>query len=566
MAKWTITAKRADFKAISARFGIDQVTARLIRNRDVIGDDEIEKYLNGDLNDLYAPELLKDCDKASDLIIRKIKEKKPIRIIGDYDIDGVMSTFILTDALSKIGADVDYAIPERIKDGYGINESLIDKAFNDGKDTIITCDNGISAYEQISHAKKLGMTVVVTDHHNVPFDEEDEIIPPSDAVIDQKQKNCHYPNKELCGASVAWKLIILIYKKGGFEPEKAMYYLPFAAFATIGDVVELTGENRIIVKEGLKKLRVIYHYGLSSLMKICNVEPKELKSYHIGFVLGPCLNAGGRLDTAESAMKLMLSKNEYEAMYAAKVLKELNEVRKKMTEDEVEHATRIIESCKIKDDKVIVVYIKDCHESIVGIIAGRIRERYNRPCLVLTDSEGFIKGSGRSTDDYDMFTGLSNVKELLLKFGGHKKAAGVTLEKEKIDDFRIKLNENCNLTDEQIEGKIVLDMKLPFGYISEKLVDELSLLEPFGAGNKKPLFGEIGLNVLSKKLVGKNKNVLQMVLCNEAGKRINAVCFRDAGKMDEYITRKDNIDIAYYPVIDGFNGKKNIKLVITNCR
>ncbi len=563
MTKWTQSAKRADFKAISARFGVDQVIARLIRNRDVIGDRDIEKYLYGSVSDLFASSLLKDADKAAEMIIRKLNENAPIRIVGDYDIDGVMSTYILYTALKDLGADVDYAIPERIKDGYGLNENLVRDAFAAGRETIITCDNGIAAFEQIKLAKELGMTVIVTDHHNIPFEESDGdrkyIIPPADAVIDPKQEDCTYPYKELCGASVAWKLMQRTYELLGKEIRD---FLPFAAFATVGDVVDLCDENRIIVKEGLKRLRTSGHIGLNALIEKRNIDKNSIEAYTIGFVLGPCLNASGRLDTAERAMRLMISQDRNEALQIAQELVDLNESRKTMTAKGVEDAVSAIESSHLKEDKVLVVYLENCHESIAGIIAGRLREKYHKPAIVLTKSEDGIKGSGRSIEEYDMYEELCKVRELFSKFGGHKMAAGVTLAEEDPQQLGRRLNELCTLTDEDIEPKVALDMRLPIGYITEELIGQLELLKPFGKGNPKPLFGESQLKASGCRLIGKNGSVLKMTLTDRQGYCIDAVCFDDAAGLYEKACEGKEIMVSYYPGINEYRGKKTLQLIV----
>ena len=563
MTKWTQSAKRADFKAISARFGVDQVIARLIRNRDVIGDRDIEKYLYGSVSDLFSPALLKDADKAAGIIIDKLKENASIRIVGDYDIDGIMSTYILYTALKDLGADADYAIPERIKDGYGLNENLVKDAYDAGRDTIITCDNGIAAFEQIKLAKDLGMTVIVTDHHNIPFEETDDgrkyIIPPADAVIDPKQEDCPYPYKELCGASVAWKLMQRTYELLGKELRD---FLPFAAFATVGDVVDLCDENRIIVKEGLKRLRSTDHIGLNALIEKRNIDKASIDAYTIGFVLGPCLNASGRLDTAERAMSLMISDDRSEALKTAQELADLNESRKTMTAKGVEDALRAIESSTIKDDKVLVVYLENCHESIAGIIAGRLREAYHKPAFVLTKSDDEIKGSGRSIEEYDMYEELCKVKDLFSKFGGHKMAAGVTLAGRDPSQLGRRLNAICTLTDEDIEPKVALDMRLPIGYITEDLIWQLELLKPFGKGNPKPLFGESGLKASDCRLLGKNGNVLKMTLSDARGFSIEAVCFDDAAGLYERVCEDSTVMVSYYPSINEYRGKKSLQLIV----
>ena len=425
MEKWVVSAKRADFQAIAEKFGIDQVTARLIRNRDIVGEPEIRKYLYGTKKDFYDPHLLKDADKLVEILMSKIKEQKKIRIIGDYDIDGVNASFILLRGLRRCHANADVEIPDRMKDGYGINEHLIRYAYEEGVDTILTCDNGIAAVEQTKLAKSLGMTILITDHHEVQ-----EEVPPADAVVNPRQADCPYPFKHLCGAAVAYKVICCLYEAYGIPKEETEEFLEFAGFATVGDVMDLIGENRILVKEGLKRLNHTQNVGMASLIRACGLEEKEIKSYHIGFVLGPCINAGGRLDTAKRSLNLLLQKDRAKADVMAAELKALNDERKDMTQTGAEEAIEWIEKEGRSQDKVLVVYLPDCHESLAGIIAGRIRERYNKPVFVLTDSIDGVKGSGRSIEAYSMFEEMSKCKELYTKYGGHPMAAGLSLPKK----------------------------------------------------------------------------------------------------------------------------------------
>lgn len=566
MENWYISAKRADFKAIAARFGIDQVTARLIRNRELVGVDEIEKYLNATPDDLHSPSLMKDMEKACGIIERKIQEHKKIRVIGDYDVDGIMSTYILITGLKRLGAVADERIPERIRDGYGLNESLVRQAYEDGADTILTCDNGISAAEQIDIAKDLQMTVVVTDHHEVPRDEKtgEQIISAADAVVNPKQDECSYPFTGICGAVIAWKLITLLYERNGIPKSESDAFLPFAAIATICDVCELKDENRIIVKYGLPALGNCTNPGLNALLSLNNLDARDISVYHVGFVIGPCLNASGRLDTAERALSLLFCKDNSEAVSLASELISMNTSRKEMTEEYTEKACEIVEGSSLINDHVLVVYLPDCHESLAGIIAGRLRERYNKPAFVLTDSADGVKGSGRSTDEYSMYEELSKCRSLLLKFGGHPKAAGLSMLPENVDTFRADLNGNCSLTDEDLIRKIHVDMTLPLGYISQKLIEEFELLAPFGVGNPRPLFAQKDLRVIQPGVFGKNRNVVRMRLADSAGVQLSAVYFGAADEFCEYVHNHETISAVFYPAINTFRGVSSVQLTITN--
>ena len=561
-----ISAKRGDFDETASRFGIDKVIARLIRNRDVIGDDQVEKYLHGSLDDLYAPELMKDLEKAGQIVIDAIDEDRKIRVIGDYDIDGIMATYILMHALQKLGADVDFAVPDRIRDGYGINAELIREAFADGVGLILTCDNGIAAAEQVELAHELGIAIVITDHHSIPYEEDAAgrryLLPAADAVVDAKQEDCAYPFKELCGAAVAFKLVCFLFEELGLPKEEAYAYLQFAAIATVGDVVDLKDENRIIVKEGLKQIHTTSHTGLLALIEKCGIDRASVETYHIGFVIGPCLNASGRLDTADRALALLMAKDRNEALVTAGELCELNGMRKAMTENETARAVEIIETSERKNDRVLVVYLQGCHESIAGIIAGRLRERYSRPAFVLTDSKDGVKGSGRSTDAYAMYDELVKVKNHLVRFGGHKAAAGISLETGKSEEFRRAVNEVCELKPEDLEEVVHLDLRLPIGYLSEGLIDQMEVLKPFGKGNERPLFADKSLRIRNASLIGKNRNVLKMRLMDERGFCVDAVCFRDAADVYEKIKERDSVTVSYYPTINEYQGRRSIQLVI----
>lgn len=561
-----VAAKRADFKGIGERFGIDQVTARIIRNRDVIGEKAIEKYLHGSRKDFYSPWLLKDMEKAVAILQEKIENRNRIRIIGDYDIDGVMSTYILLESLRGLGCDVDMMIPNRITDGYGINEHLIEQAWQEGRDTIITCDNGIAAVTQIRKAKDLGMTVIVTDHHEVPFEdlegERKEILPPADAIVNPKQKACSYPFAGLCGAVVAMKVMEALYEKMAPEVDLVDKMLPFAGIATIGDVMDLQDENRILVKEGLQRLHHTTNLGLQELIRVNNLEPENISPYHIGFILGPCLNASGRLDTAKRALQLLLADSREEAAVLAGDLKNLNESRKEMTAQGLEKAIEQVESTSMLEDTVLVVFLPECHESLAGIIAGRLRERYHKPSFVLTRGEEGVKGSGRSIESYSMYEKLCECKEYLTKFGGHPMAAGLSLEEENVERFRRKLNEQSGLTEEDLVEKVTIDVPMPIHYIRKNLVQELSLLEPFGKGNEKPLFAQKNLWVSQMRVFGKNRNVVKMRLTDENGYPMDGVYFGNGDEFAEEGRGKRKISIVYYPDINMYQGRESLQVII----
>ena len=568
MEKWVVCTKKADFYGIAEKFKINPVIARLIRNRDVIGDEKIQEYLHGTLADLPSGRKMKDLEKAAEILEKKIQEGCRIRIIGDYDIDGVTSTTILLKGLKRLGANVDTCIPDRIKDGYGINEHLISKALEDGIDTIVTCDNGIAAYNEITEAKESGMTVVITDHHDVPFRDTENgrkwIIPPADAVVNPKQQNCPYPNKNLCGAVVAWKLIWIMYENAGIPAEEILAFTELAAVATVGDVMDLQGENRIIVKEGLRQLSHTETPGLKALIQVNNLEHAEISSYHVGFVLGPCINASGRLDTASRALKLLCEQDSVEAARLAGDLVALNESRKAMTEQGKEEAVEKVENSDLKNDRVLVIYLPDCHESLAGIIAGRIRELYNKPVFVLTKGEKSAKGSGRSIEAYSMYEELVKCRDFMEQFGGHPMAAGLSIKEDNIERFRKRLNENCTLTEEDLRPKIVIDVPMPVSYISRELVEQLSLLEPFGKGNVKPLFAQKNLSVLNLRIFGKNHNVAKMKLTDGSGASVDAVYFGEAEKFAEFVKSHERISVTYYPEINSYQGRETLQAVIRN--
>lgn len=572
MEKWFVTMKKADFNGIAEKYQISPIIARLMRNRDVIGDEAIDFYLNGTVEDLYDGLLMKDMDRAVDILKEKIEEGKKIRVIGDYDIDGVNATYILQQGLAGLGADVDTDIPDRIKDGYGLNQMLIDRALEDDVDTIVTCDNGIAAMSEIAYGKENGMTIVVTDHHEVPYLEENGkkkyLLPPADAVVDPHRADCEYPFKGLCGAAVAYKLVEVLYRVSGKSEQEVEHLqdnlMENVAIATIGDVMDLVGENRVFVKKGLELLKTTKNEGLHALMQCTGVDTANLNTYHIGFLLGPCINAGGRLDTAKRALELLNASNRREAVTLAADLKELNDSRKEMTEEGVEEAVRQIESSSWKDDQVLVVYLPKCHESIAGIIAGRIKERYYRPTFVLTRGETGVKGSGRSIEAYDMFAEMSRCRELFTKFGGHKLAAGLSLEEENVEVFRKRINELADLTEDDLQMKVSIDMRLPFPYINEELIHELKILEPFGKGNGKPLFAESKLRVIQPRIFGKNRNVLKCRLEDQQGNQMEAVYFGEVEDCLQQMEKKQIMSFTYYPSINEYMGRRTIQLTIVN--
>lgn len=581
--RWMLHAKKADFNKIAQTYGISPVTARIIRNRGIEDMEAIGRYLSGSVNELHDPRLLPDMEKAVGILRRKAEEGKNIRIVGDYDIDGVCSTYVLYRALKRIGAQVDFEIPDRIKDGYGINEMIIEAAARDGIDTILTCDNGIAAISQIARAKELGMTVVVTDHHDILVEEDGdggdnvdadgrpredecqgaEVLPPADAIVNPKMRGCKYPFPGICGGMVAYKLVQVLFEECGVPAEEWLDMLEIAAIATVGDVMKLQGENRIIVKEGLRRLGHTSNLGLRKLIEKNNLMADSITAYHIGFVIGPCLNASGRLQTAKLALGLLLCGDEAEADRMAQELKELNDQRKDMTQAGIDDAAAMVDEL-YQDDKVLVVFLPDCHESLAGIVAGRLRERYGKPSFVLTRAEGGAKGSGRSIEAYHMFHALVEVKDLLLKFGGHPMAAGFSLREEDVDEFRRRLNENARerLTEDDFIPRIWIDVAMPFEYISESFVKELELLEPYGQGNEKPQFAQKNMVIRSAGVMGRNRNVVRLSLVNERGVSMNGVVFTEG---DLFMEEKGNsrvMDIIYYPGVNEYNGNRNLQIVV----
>ncbi len=593
MSKWMVAAKRADFDAISQKYHIDPVLARIIRNRDVVEDKDIDRFLNGTREHLYAPGLLKDMDRAVDILLEKIAQGKRIRIIGDYDIDGICSTYILFRSLSKCGAAVDTAIPHRIRDGYGLNENLIQEAYDAGTDTVLTCDNGIAAYEQTAFANSLGMTVIVTDHHEVPYEEKDGVrqyrVPEARAVVDPKQEDCGYPFPEICGAVVAYKLVLALLAKKeemdwreAMESELGLELLELAAFATIGDVMELRDENRIIVKSGMELMKHTRNIGLKALMLATGTDAAHIKPYTIGFVLGPCLNATGRLDTAANALELFKAQDMEVAAVLAGDLKAMNDSRKELTLKGVEEAIRQIEDGGLDKDRVLVVYLPEVHESLAGIIAGRIREKYCKPVFVLTRAEDGVKGSGRSIDAFHMYDEMTKCKELFTKYGGHKLAAGLSLPEENVDVFRRRLNENCTLTDADFEEKVMIDVPMPMAYASIGFVREIARLEPFGNGNPKPQFAQKNVRFVGGRVLGANRNVGKYTVADEGGKKYEMIYFGDIEAFDAYAAEKygaaavDNLyhrgtqtaaedivlSVVYYPDINEYRGNVSLQMVM----
>ena len=584
--KWLLRNRKVDLKAMSEKYKISQLLCKLMVNRDIIDENIINSYINPVYKYLHSPKTMKDVVIAVDIIKRKIQENKKIRIIGDYDVDGIISVFILYTALKKCGANVDYEIPDRIKDGYGINENIVKVAYDEGVDTIITCDNGISAIDQIQYAKDLGLTVIVTDHHDVPFIEEDGVrtflSSQADAIINPKQIECEYKFKSICGAGVAFKLMEALYEEIGMDKEECYKLIEFVAIATVCDVVDLIDENRIFVKNGLEMLNNSKNIGINALKKACGLEDKEITAYHLGFVIGPCLNASGRLDSAKKGLELLLMEDDEEAKNLAKEIVDLNDARKNMTKEGVDRAINIIDSTDINNDKILVVYIPDIHESLAGIVAGRVKEQYNKPTIILTKSEEGVKGSARSIEEYNMFEGLLACKELLDKFGGHPMAAGLSLQEDKVDELRIALNNKCELTDEDLTRKIMIDSSLPLEYLNLHLIEELNVLEPFGKGNSKPVFGVRDAKITKAMLLGKDKNVLKLKLLTNNNITIDAMIFNDLENFESKIIEKygneelDNLynksnnnipmDFTFYPSINEWNGNKSIQIVVNGIR
>ena len=570
-----VQTKRADFNGLAKELGVSPVSVRIMRNRGMETKEAMERYLYGTLDGLYDGALMKNMGEAVNVLIKKLREEKRIRIIGDYDIDGICASYLLLTGLRRAERDlgkgtgpagstrIDYEIPDRVRDGYGINGAIIRQAAADGVDTLVTCDNGIAAAKEIALAKGLGMTVVVTDHHEVPVEEERQVLPPADVVVDPKQEGETYPFREICGAVVAYKLVEKLYEASGVPREEWRELLEFAAIATVGDVMRLQDENRILVKYGLKQMARTRNLGLRKLVEKTGLDITDLSAYHIGFVIGPCLNAGGRLQTAKAALRLFLSEDEAEAERLAEELKELNDIRKDMTKKGEDEAIAQVET-QYMEDKVLVIFLPDCHESLAGIIAGRVREHFHKPSIVLTRSGDMVKGSGRSIEPYHMFRELTKVRELLPKFGGHPMAAGLSIKEEDVPEFRRRLNENAVLTEEDFIPRVWIDVPMPLEYVTEGLVEELKRLEPFGQGNEKPLFAQKGLMIRSLRVLGKNRNVVKLGLVTDTGLSMDGLLFGDGDAIQRELAGKDRIDIVYYPDINEYNGNRTLQAVIRN--
>lgn len=570
-----VQTKRADFNGLAKELGVSHVSVRIMRNRGMETKEAMERYLYGTLDGLYDGGRMKNMGEAVAVLIKKLREEKRIRIIGDYDIDGVCASYLLLTGLRRAERElgkrtgpagstrIDYEIPDRVRDGYGINEAIIRQAAADGVDTLVTCDNGIAAAKEISLAKEFGMTVVVTDHHEVPVEEERQVLPPADVVVDPKQEGETYPFREICGAVVAYKLVEKLYEASGVPREEWRELLEFAAIATVGDVMRLQDENRILVKYGLKQMACTRNLGLRKLVEKTGLDITDLSAYHIGFVIGPCLNAGGRLQTAKAALRLFLSEDEAEAEHLAEELKELNDIRKDMTKKGEDEAIAQVET-QYMEDKVLVVFLPDCHESLAGIIAGRVREHFHKPSIVLTRSGDMVKGSGRFIEPYHMFRELTKVRELLPKFGGHPMAAGLSIKEEDVPEFRRRLNENAVLTEEDFIPRVWIDVPMPLEYVTEGLVEELKRLEPFGQGNEKPLFAQKGLMIRSLRVLGKNRNVVKLGLVTDTGLSMDGLLFGDGDAVQRELAGKDRIDIVYYPDVNEYNGNRTLQAVIRN--
>ena len=569
--KWVEAPRITGNEELARKFSVSPMAMRLIRSRAGMSEEEVREYLCGTIDELADPYLMKGMRDAVSLLQEKIRQGSRVRIIGDYDIDGVNATHILITALRRIGAAADTVIPDRLKDGYGVNEHLIQDAKDAGVDTIVTCDNGIAAAKEIAFAKELGMTVIVTDHHDIPYREEEDgsrivMLPPADVIINPKQEDCPYPFKKLCGAAVAWRLAEALYIEAGISREEFLDLAEFAAVATVGDIMDLTGENRILVKYGLRRLEQTKNPGYRALIAVNGLEGKKLTAYHIGFVIGPCINASGRLDTAKRALRLLGAESKAEAEELAGDLKALNDSRKDLTVKGTREAIELIEETDLKQDRVLVVYLPDCHESLAGIIAGRIRERYYKPCFVLTDAEDGVKGSGRSIPGYHMFDEMTKVRELFTKYGGHPMAAGLSLKPENVEPFRQAVNENCRLTEEELTPCLNYDAVLPLCYAGEQIIRELELLEPFGKANEKPLFAAANLKVRSARIIGKNQNVLKAVLEGPDGTRLDTISFGDVQENLAYIEGKKDVCILYYPELNEYQGRRSVQLVVESWR
>ena len=586
MAKWVMNAKKADFMALSERLGIDPVVVRVMRNRDLLTIEDMNQFLNGTEKDMHSPWLLNDMDKAVDIILEAVSLGKRIRIIGDYDVDGVTSTFILVKGIRAVGGHVDYSIPNRVTDGYGINESLITTAADDGIELIITCDNGIAAKDAFLIAKEKGITCVITDHHEVPYEEADGeinyIYPDVEAIINPKRHDSTYPFKGICGAMVAYKLICALNDKSPIQADILYELREMAGFGTVCDVMELKDENRIVVKLALQDMNYSHNIGIRALRKVCDLEKKDMSAFHLGFVLGPCINATGRLDSASLSLELLLTESFEDAVVKASELKRLNDIRKELTEKGVEEAFKVIEEKGIADNDVMVVYLPELHESLAGIVAGRVRERFYRPTIVITKTDEGLKGSGRSIESYNMHEELTKVAELFTKFGGHKMAAGLSLEESNLAALNSRLNENSKLSLDDLQEKIVIDVPMPMGYVTEKLISDLDVLEPFGTGNQKPVFATKNVCFVSFSPMGKNGDMGKFKVITEDNCRRELILFRGLKDFEDTLNSKygadawENLksgicpdsgylmDVVYYPGINEFRGVKSIQYIMQN--
>lgn len=595
MNQWLLMTKGADFQAIGEKYHIDPLVARLIRNRGIVEDREIGKYLYGDSESFHDPMLLKDMDSACKKLEEKIAQGKKLRVIGDYDVDGVCSTAILLKGFRFLGGNADAVIPHRVKDGYGLNRELIRDAAEAGIDMVVTCDNGISAKEEIAYAYELGMTVIVTDHHEVPYEEENGKkryrLPIAEAVIDPKREDCDYPFSGICGAFVAYKLICAMVDGGSAKrllsgtdweknwKRKKEEMLQLAAFATVGDVMELKDENRALVKTGLDLMRNTSYVGLKALLSVMGRWGSPVTAYHLGYLLGPCINATGRIDTASRALELLMAEQESEAMHLAGELKAMNDSRKAITERGTAQAVEQIEKGEYDDSSVYVIYLPECHESIAGIIAGRIRERYHHPTLIITDAEDGLKGSGRSIENYDMYQELSAVGDVFTKFGGHSQAAGFSLAKDKLPELRRRLNENSRLTEADFREKLHIDAQVPFAYITPQLLDQFALLEPFGNGNPKPLFAKKDILLCHARILGAEGKVGKYQIRDTDGRTAELTAFYDKNKeFRDFLALRYGeekvkeafagcgeglkFSAAYYPQWNEYQGRKTIQFIM----
>lgn len=583
--RWVLIAKRADFNAIARKYKISPVLARLMVNRDIRDDASIRKYLYGTIGDLYSPLSMKDIFKGAQIIEKYVRENRPVAIASDFDVDGIFSSYILYRAFERIGGRPEIFTPDRVKEGYGLNERIVNEAYEKGAGLIVTCDNGIAAFDAIKAAKTLGMSVIVTDHHDIPYEEDENgnrkmLRSMADAIINPKQEDCAYPFKKLCGAGVAFKLVQVLYDRFGIPDEELFGLIQYVAVATVADVMDLEDENRIFVKYGLRQLSHTDNPGLRALIQVNSLSPDRISAYHIGFVIGPCFNAAGRLDTVKIALDLLLCKDEQRAIHLAMELKAMNESRKEMTAEGFRQAVDIIENSDIQNDKIMLVLLENCHESIVGIIAGRIKEKYNQPVIVFTKvGNGNIKGSARSIEAYNMFEGLMKCRDLLDKFGGHPMAAGMTLKEKNLEPLRRKLNADTTLTERDLMPVVKVDVPMPIGYISFDLIDELELLEPFGKGNTKPVFAEKYFHILRARVVGKNQNVLKMSVCNDDHTMMEAMYFGDVEAFDRFVSEiygeeerkkmytgqgsRVELAMTYYPSVNEYMGTKKLQIVVT---